>query len=225
MKNHTGLPSSFGEYMSNKDVWFAANFVTPQTPKGIYVGSPNLTADDIMNLKYFGVPYSVSTLQSKCMPVPVGPYSDTTQSVPEKEDKTMASASIDVNVSQASIEMTEVSAQRKWLSRQLDLHYYGVREELQYTFGLEERGPQSAQEAFEQILSGKATVDPDKSSDDSWGWWSCIKWDAPAKDRPGYDAAIKKLQDAKNTAEEDIRILPIEQALASYRTFKNQSFS
>jgi len=88
--------------------------------------------------------------------------------------------------------------------------------------------PQTIKELKDRLASGMFVI-RGEDTDKIVGWNSgvnYIRWRDPAKpeDQDGYDAAMKKLDEARQKAEDEITILPPEKGLEAVRAFEGTTF-
>jgi hypothetical protein len=121
---------------------------------------------------------------------------------------------------------TETELQRRYLLNQVDGLNDDHTEELRKKYRMDNPRPpcnfNDLKKAFADNTITYTGKEPDKEHWDIYDLLARIKWRAE-DDKPddkGYDKAFEKLQAARTKAEDEIVILPLEEALAAKRGFE-----
>lgn len=124
---------------------------------------------------------------------------------------------------------TDTYKARQYLDGRLHNAKYPKRDALKQQYGLmDDDSPKTYAEVAERIKAGLFTLPSNEENFDSYEMFEYLRWRDPAKkeDRPGFDAAEKKL-DAAATAVKDaiwVKANP-EDALAALNAFEAATFN
>lgn len=141
----------------------------------------------------------------------------------KKEENPMASYA-----SAQIIADTTEKDQRAYITDRLYTIEHQHKDALRKQFGLiDDEAPRTPAEFIQRISDGKYTIDKEKLDKDTYAPANYIRWRDPSvvEDRPGYEAAKLKLQDAYRTAKDAAILSPIADAKTAMDTFKAWSLS
>ena len=126
---------------------------------------------------------------------------------------------------QGSLEET----QRQKLEASLFTSYYAKEEDERIHFGLrDDRAPRTAKELVERIKAGEYEIIQGDAEEELeiYGNPFGFKWRKPKtkKNYDGYEASKKLLDKELEIVKQDVWFLPLDQALASVRSFEAKTF-
>ena len=132
------------------------------------------------------------------------------------------------HVSAAPRQVSLEETQRQKLENTLLHAFYTKEEDERIHFGLrDDRTPRTAKELVERIKAGEYEITQDDEEGlEFYGSTYGLKWRKPKtkKNYDGYEASKKLLDKELETVKQDVWFLPLDQALASVRSFEAKTF-
>src|SRR5262249_28887032 len=135
---------------------------------------------------------------------------------------------VDVVLTKEEIEMNTIEntkiRERNLLINAVDNSFYEHDMSLRTKFGLDAAHPKTIEEAMDLIKEGKCKITPAKERSQYDSWYTQVRF-GPEKDRPGYEAASKKLLEEKKALDLRINIVAEpEKMLKEVEAFKAKTF-
>lgn len=172
-------------------------------------------------------------------PVKKYPCGLTECNICEQKEKKERDMYTNLNVSprlEINAPASETSEQRGYLRSRLSDIFWSKNSDLRKTYGLEDMdAPKNLKELKQRLADGMYSFRKNNDGDDyeddyEFGWngpLHMIRWRDPAvkEDREGFDAAMKRMEEAKTKVADAIAIFEASEALAAVQEFEKQSFA